>query len=194
MKQFILLLLPLLFTGLAQAQDIILKTSGDELHVKVTEITLTDILYKESDSLQAPLFSLPKAEVFMIKYANGAKEIIAPLSPEASAGDYTLQSRRQMYEKGQQDARRYYKGNNAMWGAAGATLVLGIPGPILIGAIPPKIKVREVPQVSLLQDPDYTQGYKDQAHRKKIRKAAAGAGIGTGAIIFIIFVALSGNY
>lgn len=194
MKKLTLLLLAVLYINTIQAQDIIIKLSGDELHVKVMEITLTDVLYHKPDSLQGRIYSVPKAEVFMVKYANGAKEVITQFSSDEDSLHNSALTRQQLYEKGRQDARRYYNGNDVLWGSAGATLVLGITGPIIIGAIPPKIKPSQVPQISLLQNPDYTQGYKAQAHKKKIGKAAIGAGIGTAASIVLLILAFSAAY
>lgn len=51
------------------------KRNGDELQVKVQEINLNEIKYKRYDNLEGPLISVSKAEVFMIKYENGTKEV-----------------------------------------------------------------------------------------------------------------------
>ena len=73
----------LLFTSLAffiviacQAQDILTKRNGDELQVKVQEITPTEVKYKHFDNLQGPLITILKSDVFMIKYENGTKTVI----------------------------------------------------------------------------------------------------------------------
>ncbi len=172
----------------SQAQDLILLTTGDEINAKITEVTTAEIWYKKPDSLQGRTFSLPKQAVFMLKYANGAKELIKPYQPADTAGANT-RTDLQLYEQGRQDAKRYYRGNSAMWASAGATLLLGIPGPIVVGAIPPKIKARDVPNPQLLESSYYRSGYQAQAHRKKMGKAALGAGIGMGAVlVFVVSV------
>ncbi|MCX6294568.1 MAG: toxin-antitoxin system YwqK family antitoxin [Bacteroidetes bacterium] len=55
--------------------NIVLK-NGDEIKGKVTEIGLQEIKYKKCDNLDGPSISILKSDVFMIKYANGTKDII----------------------------------------------------------------------------------------------------------------------
>ena len=70
----------LLLSGpLAQAQDLLTRRNGDELQVKVLEITPTEVRYRRTDNPDGPLISVWKADVFKIRYANGTSEIITPL-------------------------------------------------------------------------------------------------------------------
>lgn len=188
---FLLVLIGWFLTGASQAQDIIFKTSGDEINAKITEITPTDIWYKKPDSLDGRTFSLPKQEVFMLKYANGAKELMQPyVRPDTSATE--TRTSLQLYELGRRDALRYYRGNGALLGAAGSTLAIGLLGPIIIGAIPPRIKVGEVSDPLLLAQPSYVSGYRAQAHRRKIGKVATGGGIAILSITLLFLSAISG--
>jgi hypothetical protein len=189
---FLTALLSIFLALTGQAQDLILLTSGDEIRAKITEVTPAEIWYKKPDSLQGRTFSLPKQSVFMLKYANGAKELMKPYQPADTLAAST-RTQQQLYEQGRQDARRYYRGNGAMWASAGATLLLGIPGPILVGAIPPKIKARDVPNPRLLESTYYRSGFQAQAHRKKMGKAATGAGIAVGAVL-VIAVSVLANF
>ena len=179
MKTYCTLLSFLLCALVAQAQDIIVTVTGEEIHAKVEEITLTHLLYRLPDSASASPLSIPKAEVFMVKYANGEKEVLAQEPAEEAEEVLTPQ---QMAALGRRDARLYYKGNGAMWGSAGSILVLSLAGPILIGAIPPKIDAQEVSNVTYLASPDYTRAYKRQAHKRKVGKAALGGAIGIGTL------------
>lgn len=187
---FLLLLTGIFLAINSQAQDLILLTSGTEIPAKITNITTTEIWYKKPDSLQGRTFSLAKQDVFMLKYANGAKELIKPYQPTDTLAAVT-RTPQQLYELGRQDARRYYQGNGAMWGAAGATLLLSIPGAVLVGAIPPKLNPSDLPNPRLFENAHYRSGYQMQAHRKKMGKAAAGGAIGfvvsTAIIIAVIF-------
>jgi hypothetical protein len=72
------LLLPLLFllAGAAHAQDLLTKRNGEELTVKVVEITQSEVKYRRSDNLDGPLISVWRSDVFMIRYANGTKETL----------------------------------------------------------------------------------------------------------------------
>ena len=74
---------------LCQAQDILTKRNGDELQVKVLEITPTQVKYKRFDNLEGPLISVAKSSVFMIVYENGTKEVITEAAgPAANAPVY----------------------------------------------------------------------------------------------------------
>ncbi|WP_400193169.1 hypothetical protein [Hymenobacter sp. B81] len=83
MRCLLLLLLLLPFGG--WAQDLLTKRNGDEVPVKVLEVTPTEIRYKRTDNPDGPLFVVPRAEVFMIKYANGTKDLITPPAVGAAA-------------------------------------------------------------------------------------------------------------
>ena len=59
----------------AYAQDVIMKKNGEEFNAKVLGITTEVVKYKRSDNPDGPLISILKSEVFMIKFANGTKEV-----------------------------------------------------------------------------------------------------------------------
>jgi hypothetical protein len=81
MKKITLLLLALLPYFMCQAQDVLTKRNGDEIQVKVQEVSLDEIKYKRFDNLEGPLISISKLEVFMIKYENGTKEMFNQALP-----------------------------------------------------------------------------------------------------------------
>lgn len=54
--------------------DLVFK-DGSEIKVKVVEITASDIKYKKCDMQEGPNYVVKKSEVFMIKYANGNREV-----------------------------------------------------------------------------------------------------------------------
>ena len=92
----------------ATAQDLILKKNGEELKAKVIELTSTDIKYKAEDNPEGPLYNLPKAEVFKIKYLNGksdffgaadAKESIATIAPSTTTNSYKYDSLMKKYKE-----------------------------------------------------------------------------------------------
>jgi hypothetical protein len=56
-------------------QDIMTLTSGEEIEVVVTEIDKNNVWYKKFSYLDGPLYSLPKSDIFMIKYPNGDKDV-----------------------------------------------------------------------------------------------------------------------
>jgi hypothetical protein len=60
--------------------DLIVCNNGDEIDAKVLEIGLSEIKYKKCDNPNGPTISIKKADVLMIKYPNGTKDIIKQTS------------------------------------------------------------------------------------------------------------------
>ena len=72
---FLILFLSVLqFSGI-HAQDIIMKTNGDELEVKVLEVNTDDVKYRKFNNQSGPVYVLLNADIFMIKYENGEKDM-----------------------------------------------------------------------------------------------------------------------
>src|SRR5215204_4700910 len=63
----------------AFCQDTLVKKSGEEIQVKVLEITPDLVKYKNFNNLEGPTISVYKRDVFMVRYAGGAKEIFTPM-------------------------------------------------------------------------------------------------------------------
>lgn len=86
-RALLFLLLVLFSSAAAHAQDVLTKASGEELSAKIVEITPSEVKYKRADNPDGPLIVLRRADVFMIRYANGLQEVITPaLSTGAAAG------------------------------------------------------------------------------------------------------------
>lgn len=63
-------------SAVVAAQDIIVKADGNEIPCKVIELDPPKVKYLPSDHTDGPIRSLSYAEVFMIKYGNGTKEVL----------------------------------------------------------------------------------------------------------------------
>ncbi|SHJ42210.1 hypothetical protein SAMN02745146_3114 [Hymenobacter daecheongensis DSM 21074] len=197
------LYLLLLFCGLAataQAQDTILRTNGEEIPAKVLTIQPEKISYA-LPAAPADTLYLPVTDVFMIRYANGTKEMIYTATYAAAAPALTPeQARRQ----GELDARQYFKSPGAFWGTFGATVVTtsvgwlgGVATGAAIAASRPPVHNLMVSDDKLLRNQDYVRGYQRQAQRQKLGKAAAGFGAGVGtsvAIVAIIVISVFGAH
>lgn len=72
------------------SQDIIIRKNGDELQVKVLEITNSEVSFKKISNIEGPNYTLSKDEIFMIKYENGDKDVFS---------DESLLHKNQMYNK-----------------------------------------------------------------------------------------------
>ncbi len=66
-----LILCLLLCIASASAKDIITKTDGTKLDVKVEEITGTSIKYRKASNLNGPIYTIPVTSVAVILYENG---------------------------------------------------------------------------------------------------------------------------
>ena len=53
------------------AQDIIITTDAQKIEAKITEVSKSEIRYKEADNLEGPTFVLETTEINSIIYANG---------------------------------------------------------------------------------------------------------------------------
>jgi len=75
MKKKVILLLAICAFFNAKAQDIIVTNKGEEIQAKVEEVGDIQIKYKKFSHLSGPVYSLPKSEIFMIKYENGNRDV-----------------------------------------------------------------------------------------------------------------------
>jgi hypothetical protein len=67
-----------LITGtisMVNAQDVITRKNGSEIRAKVVEVGLSEIKYKMYGNESGPTYTLPKSEIFMIKYETGNKDV-----------------------------------------------------------------------------------------------------------------------
>ncbi|UOQ72894.1 hypothetical protein [Hymenobacter cellulosilyticus] len=85
MQRIVLTLFFVLLALVTQAQDVLTKQNGEEVQVKVLEITPTEVHYKRFDYLDGPLIIVRKSDVFMIRYANGTKELFGASSGPTGA-------------------------------------------------------------------------------------------------------------
>lgn len=190
MYRLLILLFTMTCLGLsaAQAQDLLIKTDGEEVLVKELKITSTEVSYKRADDPDGPLIQVRRAEVFLVRYANGTKEVLPNPAVEAQPA----LSEAEAYQQGQLDARKYYKAPGAFWGTFGATLVtapLYNLGGVVTGAVvatsPPNPANMFVPDQRLLQNTSYVEGYRKQAQRRKLGSAAGGFGAALGTQIVL---------
>jgi len=85
MKQFNNLVFLLFLTSASlNAQDVITLRTGEQIEVRVTEISPTELRYKRFDNIDGPTRVVPIAEVFAINYENGTREVFNPLTPATS--------------------------------------------------------------------------------------------------------------
>ena len=213
---FLILLLAswLVAPATAGAQDVITDLNGTEVQGQVIEITPTQVLYRALDTDAAlPPSVLDKKTLFMVRFANGTKEVFttpqpAPAlmaapelgsgggAPSATSGGAPM-TPADLSRLGAQDALLYHNYSGAFWGTYAATLCLPLGGPLASGplvglgvsVVRPNAQRNMRLDPARLQYPEYVEGYERQAQRRKIGQAAKGYGAGVGTVI-VVFIAL----
>lgn len=164
----------------ARAQDVIIGLDGTETPGQVVEITPTQVFYRTADADPAlPPAILDKKTLFMIKFANGSKEVFgvasqAPASavaptPGVTATPPPMSQDAELEMRGRLDAERLYPRTGAFWGTVAATTVgYGFVVPaVVIGAVRPRAYKNPNLDQRLLQYPSYVRGYERRAHQRK---------------------------
>lgn len=67
--------------------DQITLKNGEEVSARVLEITPTEVKYQKCGVTDGPLYIVKKTDVFMIKYANGSKEVFKVESTEPTTNN-----------------------------------------------------------------------------------------------------------
>jgi hypothetical protein len=82
----------MILLNIASAQDIITLKNGEEISAKVTEIEMNLIKYKKFDNQPGSYYTVSKADVFMIKYENGTKDVFdyQPITTEVLSSENGL--------------------------------------------------------------------------------------------------------
>jgi len=89
MKNVLLITLTILFVFEAFSQDILLKRSGDQLEVKVTEIADDYIKYKKKGSENGPDYKISVSDIFMLTLQDGEK-IMFNESNKKTKNDFSI--------------------------------------------------------------------------------------------------------
>ena len=190
-------LLLLLLAGMGQARaqapqtDVILRTDGTELLGRVLTISPLTLSYLAPAG--ADTLHLAATEVFLVRYANGTREVLhpEPLAEKPQVPDLLAGlSETQRRAKGRQDAARSYVASGPFWGSLGATLyggpLLGVVAPAVIAPHAIAAVNLKAPQPELLADPAYAYAYRAEAQHRKRGRAWGGYGVGLGVWVVLI--------
>ncbi|MDQ3047542.1 MAG: hypothetical protein M3R27_08355 [Bacteroidota bacterium] len=93
MKSF-LVLLAVLSIQTAFSQDYIIKKNGDEIKAKVVEVGTIEIKYKKFEKPTGPNYVVERADVFMIKYEDGTKDVLNPVIDNNKAEPVKVESKK----------------------------------------------------------------------------------------------------
>ena len=196
----LILLIPLFLNAQDVAQDVIIMKNGDEVKTKVVEVGIDNIKHQKQS--EGPLYVLRKSEVFMIKYADGTKELYGnnlttEVKVDSSQIEFTGPDKNsQIAFQGQKDGGLFYKGKKSgAGGTLATTLVVGIFGlipAIACSSTPPSISNLNIPEGIYSKNPIYIDAYRTEAKKIKSRKVWSFFGFGVGVNILVL-LALSSN-
>ncbi|NVO83650.1 hypothetical protein [Hymenobacter terrestris] len=194
--------------ALGTATDVIVRINGDELPARVLGVTPQVVRYLPLPATDAPpiapdTLQLAVADVFMIRYANGTRGLFQSAKGfAAEVSSLVGLSATQRHELGRQDSRRYYRpAKGVFWGTFASTAAAGPAGLVVGSAValsPPSHLSLQAPAPVLLQDPNYYNGYQQQAKSRKAGKAFLGVGLGAASLMLVLAVVsstvLSGSF
>lgn len=198
MRNILLLLMMLgaLLPARARAQaapgsDTILRLDGQEIQGRVVVLTPTVLRYLPAAPAPPDTLALPVAEVFLVRYANGTKEVLHPeMAAGGSADLLPGLDARQRDSLGRRDAAAHYNQHGPYWGTFGTTLyagpVFGLVPAAIVSSIDVKARNFQSPQPALLADANYQRGYQQQANRTKRQRTWSGYGTGVGVWVVLI--------
>jgi hypothetical protein len=217
MKFFAVAFIMLITTLRVISQDvIILKDSGDRIQAKVIEVGENDVKYKKFDNQEGPIYTISKAEIDMILYVNGSKDVFieepdktdstatkttinenkantsTPLNTENTVKPSTL-TVDDLFRQGQKDASIYYRG---YLNAASSTFLVSMIASPIGGLIPafacslttPHGRSLMCPNKELIHNNDYYAGYILRAKKIKITRVwlSWGAACGIWSLLFLM--------
>lgn len=192
MKKLLSFATCLLVSSFIWSQDVLTLHNGEEVNVKVVEISATELKYKKFENVDGPIYSMGLKNVFMIVYENGTKDIFnSSKILDVDAPEDSFDS----FSKGQNDARIYYKSHKAAGTSTLLTSILFSPLVGLISAVacsltPPSEDNLSNPNYEKMKNLDYSQGYKTKAHKIKSSKVWMNWGIGFGVNVAVLLLLL----
>ncbi len=190
------------------AQDKITFRTGEEVSGLVIEITETQLKYKKAENPDGPLYTVSKADVGMVEYANGVRELFNYSEPKPTEV-YVIDSRAISVpvaaddaRQGRYDARRYYRSYRpAMMGTFGITAATSVIGGIFpavkLSSTPPDLNHLGVSDARLIANSEYMTAYQKEAFRMKKKKVWVGYTLGAlvnfGVVLFSAMVLTDGE-
>jgi hypothetical protein len=167
-------------------QDTVIMKNGDELIGKITEVNPTYIVFQFADTATMPNRIIPKETIFILKYANGTRDVFSLEAPVVSNENADV-----MFNKGQSDAKKYFRTSGVFWGSFGSTLInptIGIPTTAILAAVKPNSENFKTPYPALLKNENYFKGYEKGAKKKKFAKSLTGFGTAVGIYVGLIII------
>jgi hypothetical protein len=121
MKAYLIVSILMLCSMVGFGQDVMYKVDGEQVEVKVLEVTPSDVKYKLKANLDGPDYVLPKSDIYMLEYANGMKEVFGAYSIENEQGETDKRKAQQKSPKRKMDDKLLFKWQEA-WGVTGVVV------------------------------------------------------------------------
>ncbi|MBN4049604.1 hypothetical protein JYT36_00080 [Bacteroidales bacterium AH-315-N07] len=114
MKKLFLITISLMFVFTIKAQDIIIFHNGDEIKAVVMEVGTAEIKYKKYENQEtSPVYAISKDKVFMIRYADGTKDVFKKTEDKKTTEEKPLTSAKKEEPGGTKSSKanfRFYIG------------------------------------------------------------------------------------
>jgi len=123
--KIVLILICSLLANTIEAQDILIKKNGEEINCKVLELSNENISFSilsATDSLPPETLLVKKAEVFMIRYSNGTKDVFNTASETENKVVVSAQEKKVVSEQIEVEGRKFYYQNRKL----GKSRLIGI--------------------------------------------------------------------
>ncbi|MFT4661599.1 MAG: hypothetical protein ACI8XB_001877 [Patiriisocius sp.] len=196
-KISLIILTSMLMLNFCYSQDIITKSSGEEIEVRILEITTSLVRFKMIKRPNGRIYRLPKHEILVIRYQNGTHEVFNDTKADKIETDpiEITASYVNPYFNGEKAAIKHYDGYKE---AATGTLVVSLLSP-LVGLLPaittsathPKDSYLHYPKSELMDNREYYRGYTYKAKKIKRDKVWTNWGIAFGINVLAAMVIVS---
>lgn len=186
MMRLKVLLLQALVAGQIIAQDTLWLVNGTAVPARVSTITMSHIVYRDSATAQKDK-AMPKSNVRYLTYSSGQYEVIS--LKNISPAEINIS-----FRKGQQDATANYTGKSCGAVGTGVTSfltggIIGLVPAIACSATRPKTLNLGLPRGAPVSDKSYMLGYVTTAKAAKQKKVWTGYAVGfISAITFLLVV------
>jgi hypothetical protein len=172
MKNLLLIILFASSSNFIKAQDTLTMRSGENVIVKIIEVGSNEVKYKKIENLNGPIFATLKSDLYLIRYENGSKDDFSNIGKVANT--------QELYTQGYNDALKYYKsykvtGNSVLLASAFPMygFMFGGATAALTSLAEPSDENLDYPDMSLMKNEYYANGYKTAAKNIKRKKILA---------------------
>ena len=168
------------------SQDYLIKKNGDSLKVKIVEINLSEVKYKEYSNLMGITYGVYKSEVKRIRYQNGRVE---DFNPEDLAETLTPEER---CACGKSDATKYHGQKGAAFACGVGCGLYAMLGTSLITHTPKNGRYTTLrsENKSMFSDPYYLKCYNKKARNDLLNIELQGMVVSIVIPIVLIYVLL----